>query len=111
MTKVLIYELILALVSLWLLVDSIKKEKSQRKTSDWFFWFILLKDIFHYYIIILPLFGFKRGYGMTERSEFILTEIKGCYNTNDRWKFILFLIRRENDLNKWLKHVKKGYGK
>ena len=48
---------------------------------------------------------------MTERSEFILTEIKGCYNTNDRWKFILFFIRRENDLNKWLKHVKKGVQK
>jgi len=29
-----IYELILALVSLWLLVNSIKKEKSQRKTPD-----------------------------------------------------------------------------
>jgi len=35
--KILIYELILALVSLWLLVNSIKKEKSQRKTSDLFF--------------------------------------------------------------------------
>ena len=58
MTKVLVYELILALVSLWLLVDSIKKEKSQRETSDFFFWFILLKDIFDYYIIILPLFDF-----------------------------------------------------
>jgi len=32
--KSLIYELILALVSLWLLVNSIKKEKSQRKASD-----------------------------------------------------------------------------
>ena len=32
--KSLIYELILALVSLWLLVNSIKKEKSQRKPSD-----------------------------------------------------------------------------
>jgi len=32
--KSLIYELILALVSLCLLVNSIKKEKSQRKTSD-----------------------------------------------------------------------------
>jgi len=32
--KSLVYELILALVSLWLLVDSIKKEKSQRETSD-----------------------------------------------------------------------------
>jgi len=75
--KSLVYELILALVSHWLLVDSIKKEKSQRKTSDWFFWFILLKDIFDYYIIILPLFGFQRGYSMTERSDFILTEING----------------------------------
>ena len=56
--KSLVYELILALVSLWLLVDSIKKEKSQRETSDFFFWFILLKDIFDYYIIILPLFDF-----------------------------------------------------
>ena len=32
--KSLVYELVLALVSLWLLVDSIKKEKSQRETSD-----------------------------------------------------------------------------
>jgi len=71
MTKNLVYELILALVSLWLLVDSIKKEKSQRKRPIDFFLFILLKDIFDYYIIISPLFGFKRGYGMTERLEFI----------------------------------------
>jgi len=35
--KSLVYELILVLVPLWLLVDSIKKEKSQRETSDWFF--------------------------------------------------------------------------
>ena len=35
--KSLVYELILALVSLWLLVDSIKWEKSQRETSKWFF--------------------------------------------------------------------------
>ena len=88
--KSLVYELILALVSLWLLVDSIKKEKSQRETSDWFFLFILRKDIFDYYIIILPLFGFQRGYGMNERSDFILTEINGYYNSNDRWKFLLF---------------------
>ena len=93
--KSLVYELILALVSLWLLVDLIKKEKSQRETSDWFFWFILLKDIFYYYIIILPLFGFQRGYGMTERSDFILTEINGYYNSNDRWKFILFFLLGE----------------
>jgi len=88
--KSLVYESILSLVSLWLLVDSIKKEKSQRETSDWFFLFILLKDIFHYYIIILPLFGFQHDYGMTEWSDFILTEINGYYNSNDRWKFILF---------------------
>ena len=88
--KSLVYELIVALVSLWLLVDSIKKEKSQRKTSDWFFLFILLKDNFDYYIIILPLFDFERGYDMTERSDFILTEINGYYKSNDRWKFILF---------------------
>ena len=93
MTKSLVYELILALVSLWLLVDSIKKEKSQRKRPIDFFLFILLKDIFDYYIINLPPFGFQRIYSMTERSDFILTEIKRCYNTNDRWKFILFLIR------------------
>jgi len=111
MIKNLVYELILALISPWLLVDSIKKEKSQRETSDWFFLFILLKDIFYYYIIILPLFGFQRGYGMTERSDFILNEINGYYNSNDRWKFILFLIRWENDLSKWLKHVKRGHGK
>jgi len=36
--KSFIYELILALVSLWLLFNSIKKEKSQRKTFDWYFW-------------------------------------------------------------------------
>jgi len=32
--KSLIYELVLVLVSLWLLVNSIKKEKFQRKMSD-----------------------------------------------------------------------------
>ena len=32
--KSLVYELILALVSLWLLVNSIRKGKSQRDTSD-----------------------------------------------------------------------------
>jgi len=32
--KSLIHELILALVSFWLLVNLIKKEKSQRKTSN-----------------------------------------------------------------------------
>ena len=32
---------------------------------------------FDYYIIFLPLFDFQRGYGTTERSEFILTEVNG----------------------------------
>ena len=110
--KSLIYELILALVSLWLLVNSIKTGKSQRKTSDWLFSIILLKRYFvYYYIIILPLFGFKRGYDMTERPDFILTEIQRCYNSNARWKFILFLIRRENDLNKMTKACQKGVRK
>ena len=48
---------------------------------------------------------------MTERLEFILTEIKGCYNTNDRWKFILLLIKQENDLNKMTKARQKGVRK
>ena len=51
---------------------------------------ILFKDIFDYFIIIFPLFGFQRGYGVKDRSDFILTEINGCYNSNDRWKYILF---------------------
>jgi len=79
--------------------------------SDWFFWLFYSKDIFDYFIIILPIFGFKRGYDVKDRSNFILTEIKRYYNSNDRWKFILFFIRQENGKNKWLKHVKRGYGK
>ena len=96
-----ICELILALASLWLLVNSIKKNPKEKRPIDFFY----------YFIIILPLFGFQRGYDMKDRSDFILTEIKRYFNSNDRWKFILFLIRRENDLNKLLKHVKRGYGK
>ena len=103
--------MILALVLLWLLVNSIKKNPKEKRLIDWSFFIILFKYIFDYFIIILPLFGFKCGYNVKDRSDFILTEIKRYYNSNDRWKFILFLIRRENDLNKWLKHVKKGYGK
>jgi len=87
--KSLICELILALVSLWLSVNLIKKENPKEKRPIDFF---LLKIFFYYYIIILPLFGFKRGYGVKDRSDFILTEIKRYYNSNDRWKFILFLI-------------------
>ena len=48
---------------------------------------------------------------MTERWDFILTETNGYCNSNDRWKFILFFIRRENDLSKLVKHVKKGVWK
>jgi len=78
--------LILALVSLWLLVN--KKEKSQRERPIDFFYFILLKDIF--LLLFYLFFGFQRGYGTTERSDFILREINRYYNSNDRWKFILF---------------------
>jgi len=94
----LICELILALVSLWLLVISIKK--NPKKNVRLIFFIILFKDIFDYFIIILPLFGFKRGYNVKDRSDFILTETKRYYISNDRWKFILFFISRENDLNK-----------
>jgi len=38
--KSLVYELILALVSLWLLVDSIKKEKSQRENVRLIFFYL-----------------------------------------------------------------------
>jgi len=48
---------------------------------------------------------------MTEWSEFILTEINGWYNSNDRRKFILFFDYARNDLNKWLKHVKREHRK
>ena len=79
-----ICELILALVSLWLLVNSIKKNPKEKRPIDFFFWIILFKDILDYFIIILPLFGFKRGYGVKDQSDFILIEIKRYYNSNDR---------------------------
>ena len=89
--KSLIYELILALVSLWLLVNSIKKEKIPNKNVRLIFFSYFIKRYFFIIILLFCLFfGFKRGYGMTERSDFILTEIKRCHNSNDRWKFILF---------------------
>jgi len=50
----------------------------KEKTSDWFFRFILLKGIFWIIILLFYLFfDFQRGYGTTERSEFILTEVNG----------------------------------
>jgi len=67
-----LYELILALVSLWLLANSIKK-KMPKKNVRLIFFIILFKDIFYYYIIILPLFGFKRGYGVKDRLDFTQT--------------------------------------
>jgi len=51
---------------------------------------ILLKDDFLLLYYYFASFSFKRGYGMTEWSDFILKEIKRCYNSNERWKFILF---------------------
>ena len=45
---------------------------------------------------------------MKDWLDFILTEIKGYYNSNDRWKFMLLLIRRENSLNKMVKARQKG---
>jgi len=47
---------------------------------------------------------------VNDRLDFILTVIKD-YNTNDWLKFILSFIRRDNGLNKRLKHVKREYGK
>ena len=35
------------------------------------------KVLFDYLYYFLPLFDFQRGYGTTERSEFILTEVNG----------------------------------
>ena len=72
------------------------------------FLLILPKDVFDYYIIILPLFGFQRGYGVNDRLDFALTVIKRDYNANDRLKFILSCIRRHNGLNDRLKLVKNG---
>jgi len=86
--------------SLFSVLHAIKR-KIPKKNVWLIFFIILLKDIFYIIILLFFLFlGFKRGYGMTEWSDFISTEIKRCYNTNDRWKFILFFIRRENDLNR-----------
>jgi len=56
MTKSLICELILALVSLWLLVNSIKKENPKGKCPINLFLIILFKDIFlllYYYFASL----------------------------------------------------------
>ncbi len=112
----LICELILALVSLWLLVNSFKETSKEKRPIDFFYYFI--QRYFDYFIIIFQdiliilllfyFFWFNRGYSVNDRLDFVLTVIKRDYNTNDRLKFILSFIRRENGLNKWLKHVKNG---
>ena len=48
----------------------------KEKTSDLIFRFTLLKYIFIILLFYL-FFDFQRGYGTTERSEFILTEVNG----------------------------------
>ena len=85
--KSFIYELILALVSLWLLVNSIKKIPKEKRPIDFFgLFYSKIFWLFYYYFAS---FGFKRGYGVKDRLDFILTEIKWYYNSNDQWKFIL----------------------
>ena len=49
----LICELILALVSLWLLVNSYKKNPKEKRPIDFFYYFI--QRYFDYFIIISPL--------------------------------------------------------
>ena len=67
-------------------------EKSQRENVRLIFRFYFTKRYFLIIILLFYLFfDFQRGYGTTERLEFILTEINEYYNSNDRWKFILFL--------------------
>ena len=48
----LIRELILALVSLWLLVNSFKETSKEKRPIDFFYYFI--QTYFDYFIIILP---------------------------------------------------------
>ena len=48
---------------------------------------------------------------MNDRLDFTLMVVKQDYNANDQFKFILSFIRQENDIDKRLKHVKRGYGK
>jgi len=51
----LICELILALVSLWLLVNSFKETFKEKRLIDFFYYFI--RRYFDYFIIIFPFFG------------------------------------------------------
>jgi len=80
----LICELILALVSLGLLVNSFKETSKEKRPID--FLIILFKDIliilllfFQDILIILSLFfffWFNRGYNVNDRLDFALTVIK-----------------------------------
>ena len=89
----LICELILALVSLWLLINSFKETSKEKRLIDFFGYFI--QRYFDYFIIILPFFYFNRHYCVNDRLDFILTVIKRDYNTNDLLKFILSIIKWE----------------
>jgi len=78
----LICELILALVSLWLLVNSFKETSKEKRPID-FFWLFYSK-IFRLFYYYFAFFGFKRGYGVNDQLDFILIEIKRYYNSNNR---------------------------
>jgi len=86
----LVCELILALVSLWLLVNSFKETFKEKQSIDFF----------DYFIIIFAFFDLTEVTAWTIGWIFILTVIKQDYNTNDQLKFNLSIIRRDNDLNK-----------
>ena len=83
----------------------------QRKNIWLIFLDYFIQRYLDYFIIIMLFFGFNRDYCMNDRLGFILIVIKQYYNTNDRLKFILLFIKWENGLNKWLKHIKRGYEK
>jgi len=97
----LICELILALVSLWLLINSFKETSKEKLLIDFFDYFI--PRYFDYFIIIFQdiliilllfcIFWFNRGYNVNDRLDFVLIVIKRDYNANDRLKFILSFIR------------------
>ena len=62
----------------WGVREKQESGKSQRENVRLIFRFILLKDVFFIIILLFYLFfDFQRGYGTTERSEFILTEVNG----------------------------------
>jgi len=78
------FELILALVSLWLLVNWSKKTSKEKRPIDFLDYFI--QRYFDYFIIIFQdiliilllfsFFLFNRGYSVNDRLDFILTVIK-----------------------------------